>query len=146
MSLPAVTWLLEHSELSVASPGFAWSYMTNVTNWNDPPARFSLDGPFEAGAHGTTLLPDQEPFLWTVAEVQPGTSYTIASDLDDATLVCHWRFEAASEGGTRLTQRIGVAGNSAARHAEAVRSGFAPTLAAGMKRIALMISEAQARG
>jgi hypothetical protein len=145
MGLADVQWLLEHSEATAANPGFVWKYMTDVTNWSDPPATFSLDGPFEAGSHGMTVLPDREPHRWTIEEVQPGSSYTIGSELDEAMLLCHWRFGALPEAGTRLTQRIGVAGRAAARHAEAVRSGFEPTLAVGMKRIAGLLSEAQAR-
>jgi uncharacterized protein YndB with AHSA1/START domain len=138
-------WLLEHSEVTAASPAFVWKYWTDVTNWVDPPARFTLDGPFEAGSRGVTLLPDRKPFRWVIEEVQPGHSYTLGSELDGAVLLCHWRFDPLPEGGTRLTQRIGVAGRDAARHAEGVRSGFEPSLAAGMKRIALQLSQAQAR-
>jgi hypothetical protein len=145
MRVADAAWLLEHSEATAANPGFVWKYMTDVANWSDPPASFSLDGPFEAGAHGMTVLPDRQPYRWTIEEVQPGSSYTIGSELDEAMLLCHWRFDPLPEGGTRLTQRIGIAGRAAARHAEAVRSGFEPTLSVGMKRIALLLSEAQAR-
>src|SRR5437879_526164 len=31
----------EYSVESDASPGFAWSYWTNIDNWADPPAQFS---------------------------------------------------------------------------------------------------------
>jgi hypothetical protein len=145
MAATDTEWVLEHSEPTSASPAFVWSYMTNVTNWADPPARFSLDGPFESGSRGMTALPDREPLRWTIEEVQPGSSYTIASALDEAMLLCHWRFDPLPEGGTMLTQRMGVAGKDAARHARGVRGGFGPTLAAGMKRMALLLSEAQAR-
>jgi hypothetical protein len=145
MGLTQAEWLLEHSEATAASPAFAWKYMTNVANWSDPPARFTLNGPFEPGSCGMTVLPGQDPFRWTVDAVEPGRSYTIGSQLEGARLSCEWRFDSMPEGGTRITQRIGVAGEAAARHAEGVRSGFGPTLAVGMKRIALLLSEAQAR-
>jgi hypothetical protein len=138
-------WLLEHSEVTSASQAFVWKYWTDVTNWSDPPARFSLDGPFEAGSRGATLLPDREPVRWVIEEVQPGHSYTLGTELDGAMLLWHWRFDPLPEGGTRLTQRIGVAGKDAARQAEGVRSAFEPSLAEGMKRIALQLSQAQAR-
>jgi hypothetical protein len=138
-------WLIEHSEVAAASPAFVWKYWTDVTHWVDPPASFSLDGPFEAGSRGMTVLPDRDPIRWTIEEVQPGSSYTIGSELGGAMLLCHWRFDPLPEGGTKLTQRIGVAGPDAARHAEGVRSVFEPTLASGMKRIALLLSQAQAR-
>ena len=27
------------------TPAFAWQFRTDVANWNDPTARFALDGP-----------------------------------------------------------------------------------------------------
>jgi len=40
---------LECSVEAEVSPAFAWQFRTNVANWNDPPATFTLDGPFEEG-------------------------------------------------------------------------------------------------
>ena len=110
MRMSEAKWLLEHSEVTAASHAFVWKYWTDVTNWADPPARFTLDGPFEAGSRGVTVLPDRDPLTWVIEEVQPGHSYTIGSELDGAVLLCHWRFDPLPGGGTRLTQRIGVAG------------------------------------
>jgi Polyketide cyclase / dehydrase and lipid transport len=141
--LSETEWLLEHSEVTAASVAFVWTYLTDVTNWADPPANFKLDGRFEVGSRGVTLVPERDPLSWVIEEVQPGSSYTIGLELDGAVLLCHWRFDPLPEGGTRLTQRIGVAGRDAARHAEGVRSGFEPTLAAGMKRIARQLAQAQ---
>src|SRR5689334_5041234 len=36
---------LEYSVEADVSPAFAWRFRTDVANWKDPPARFSLDGP-----------------------------------------------------------------------------------------------------
>ena len=138
-------WLLEHSEMTDANPLFVWQYWTDVTHWVDPPASFSLDGPFRAGSCGETIFPDREPLRWTLEEVHAGVSYTIASDLDGAVLLFQWRFDPAAGGGTKLAQRIGLSGPGSASHAEGVRSAFASTLGAGMKRIAILLSEAQAR-
>jgi hypothetical protein len=46
---------LEHSIAAEVSPEFAWKYGTDIATWNDPPARFELDGPFIAGSRGTTF-------------------------------------------------------------------------------------------
>jgi hypothetical protein len=140
-----VEWLLTHAEVTAATPSFVWGYWTDVTHWVDPPATFRLEGPFEAGSQGVTLFPDREPFRWVLQDVVPQASYTIASDLDGATVLFHWRFDPLPSGGTKLIQRIGVSGKDAARHASAIRSVFEPSLAAGMKRIALLLAEAQAR-
>ena len=53
----AVAWEITHSVETNASPAFAWNYWTEVTNWDDPPAKFELDGPFACGSCGTTRLP-----------------------------------------------------------------------------------------
>jgi len=140
-----VLWLLEHSEDADASPEFAWSFLTEVANWDDPPARFALDGPFATGSRGTTRLPDREPIHWTIGDVRAGRSYTIETELDGATLLCEWRFDPILERRTRLTQRLGLSGDDTAAQAEGVRAMFAPTLAAGMRRIAGLIARTQAR-
>jgi hypothetical protein len=103
---------LEHSVDADASPGFAWSFWTDVTNWDDPPAQFVLDGPFAAGSRGTTLLPGQEPVHWTIREVRAGESFILEMLLDRATLCFEWRFDAVSDGKTRLTQRIVLFGDN----------------------------------
>jgi len=144
MRLGEVEWLLEHSEVTSATPSFVWKFWTDVGNWSDPPATFRIDGPFIEGTRGMTRFPNREPLHWQLQEVEVGSSYTIALEIEGAVLLCHWRFEAVA-GGTRLTQRIGLSGPEASRHAEGVRSGFGSTLEPGMKRIALLLSEAQAK-
>jgi hypothetical protein len=135
-------WLLEHAEVTAATPAFAWAHMTDVANWDDPPARVQLEGAFAAGSAGQTLFPDRPPLRWRVEEVVAGSAYTIAAELEGAVLLCHWRFEGMAVAGTRLTQRIGLRGPEAKRHADAVRAGFGAGLAAGMKRIAERIAAA----
>ena len=51
---------LEYSVEADVSPAFAWQFLSEVSNWNDPPAQFALDGPFEEGSHRATLLPGEE--------------------------------------------------------------------------------------
>ena len=55
---------LEHSVDADVPPAFAWSWRTDVKNWDDPPAQFEFDGPFAKGSSGTTRLPGQEPIRW----------------------------------------------------------------------------------
>jgi hypothetical protein len=127
---------LEHSvEVGVAVT-FAWKFLTDISNWHDPPARFTLEGPFVAGTTGTTSLPGQEPMRWRLVEVQAGERYTTELQLDRAVLQFEWRFEALSERRTRLTQRILLTGANAAAYAPQLAAGFGANLAAGMQRIA----------
>jgi len=144
MRLSEVEWLLEHSEVTSATPSFVWRFWTDVGNWSDPPATFRLDGPFTKGTRGVTEFPNRDPLHWQLEDVEVGSSYTIVSEIEGAALLWQWRFEPLA-GGTRLTQRIGLSGPEVARHAEGVRSGFGSTLEPGMKRIAAILSEAQAQ-
>ena len=48
-----IAWQIAHSVDSKADLPFAWAYITDVANWDDPPATFELEGPFEAGSYGT---------------------------------------------------------------------------------------------
>jgi len=124
---------------------FAWGYRTDIATWNDPSARFVLDGPFVTGARGTTLLPGQQPLHWNIGEVRLLKMFVIEMALDRAALLSfEWRFEALPDLRTKMTQKILLSGDNAAAFVEQVREGFAPGLADGMKRIATEMTAAEA--
>lgn len=141
-----VAWELAHSVETDATPAFAWSYMTSVANWDEPPAEFELDGPFAAGSRGTTRMPGQEPRHWHIQEVIPMRSYTIETPLDRAALSFEWRFEALADGRTRLTQRIVLQGENATAYVAQVQAAFLSSLPAGMNKIAAAMARAEATG
>ncbi|SPF54252.1 hypothetical protein SBA4_6260007 [Candidatus Sulfopaludibacter sp. SbA4] len=62
-------WYCEYSVEVDVRPAFAWSYWTDIGNWVDPPAQFSLDGAFAAGSQGMTQMPGHEPIGWRIAAV-----------------------------------------------------------------------------
>jgi len=134
---------LEESVEAEVSPSFAWNWRTDVTNWDDPPAEFQLDGPFATGSWGTTRLPGQEPLCWRIREVRPGTGFIIEMPLDRAVLVFEWFLDAVSNRRTRITQRIVLSGDNASAYVDQVQAGFGSTLADGMKRIADAMARAQ---
>ena len=140
-----VAWETEYSLDSRASPESAWAYMTNVANWDDPPATFELEGPFEVGSRGTTRMPGQEPRHWQLAAVTQGESYVIEMALDGATLAFEWRFRRIDVG-TRLTQHIVLNGENAAAYVSEVAAAFESSLAAGMRRTVAAIERTEARG
>jgi polyketide cyclase/dehydrase/lipid transport protein len=117
---------------------FAWAYMTVIHNWHDPPAEFTLEGPFIEGARGQTRMPGQPPVQWTIRGVEPGHAYTIASSssFDRAELLAHWRFDPLTERTARLTQRMELRGENAGAYVDGIRSAFEPNLEPGMRRIA----------
>jgi hypothetical protein len=104
---------LEHSVDAEVSPSFAWSWRTDIKNWDDPPAQFQLDGPFASGSWGRTLLPGQEPLRWQIREVRPGAAFTMEVLLDGAVIAFEWLFDAVSNHRTRITQRIVLSGDNA---------------------------------
>lgn len=136
---------LEHSVEAEVSAAFAWSFRIDVANWNDPHAKFALDGPFAAGSRGTTLLPGQPPLEWYIRDVQPGESFIIEMQLDRASLSFEWQFDSLSEHRTRLTQRIVLSGDNAAAYAVQVEAGFGSNLPDGMRRIAAEMAAAEER-
>lgn len=131
-----IAWQFAYSVEAEVSPSFAWSWQTDIRNWNDPSAQFRLDGPFADGTWGTTRLPGQEPMRWQVRDIRPGTSFIIDMPLDRAILSFEWMFDAISNRRTRITQRIVLSGDNAGAYADEVRASFGSTLSDGMKRIA----------
>lgn len=139
-----VVWEIAHSVETDARPAFAWTYLTNVANWDDPPAEFELHGPFTAGSRGTTRMPGQEPREWRLREVSPMKSYTLEMGLDRAAMSFEWRFDGLDDGRTRLTQHIVLKGENAAAYRAQVQEAFTSSLAAGMNRIAAAMGRAEA--
>jgi hypothetical protein len=134
--------LIEYSAEADVSITFAWNYWTDVGNWDDPPAQFTLDGPFAEGSRGTTRIPGHALIHWTVRDVTPGRAATIAIDLGGATLAFEWRFEHLANRKCLLTQSLILSGEKAGEYAGPVRERFEASLPAGMARIARLMSEA----
>jgi hypothetical protein len=139
-----VAWQTEHSVETAASSTFAWTYMSQVTNWDDPPVQFELHGPFVTGGQGTTQMPGRPTQHWQLLDVRPMESYMVAFPLDRATLSFEWRFKPLPDGRTRLTQRITLKGENASAYLADVQRTFASTLAPGMIRVAMAIDKAYA--
>jgi hypothetical protein len=140
--MTTVPWEITHSVETDANPAFAWNFWTDVTNWDDPPAEFALDGPFAAGSHGTTRMPGQEPLHWFIREVTPPNAATIEMRLDGAALPFEWRLEGVTGGKTRLTQRIVLRGEKADMYIPQVMAAFTANLADGMNKLAIAMANA----
>jgi len=140
----APAWQCQRSVEVDVPVAFAWRYMTDVRNWSDPPADFTLDGPFAAGTQGTTRIPGQGTNSWTIREVDPGRSYTIegGSFLENATLLAYWQFEPLSNQRTSVTQRLELRGANAAAYVADISAGFEPNLEPGLRRIAVLMTRA----
>jgi hypothetical protein len=141
----APTWECQRS-IDVDVPvSFAWAYMTDIRNWNDPPAEFALEGPFGDGTRGSTRMPGLPLAVWTIRDVEPGRAYTIdgGSFLERAVLLVHWRFDPLSKRTAQLTQRLELLGENAAAYVDEIKSAFEPNLEPGMRRIAQAMERRQ---
>ena len=135
-------WEMEYSSDTAADLAFAWAYMSDISNWDDPPATFELDGPFADGTQGTTRMPGQADRHWRLRDVVPRRRYTVEFALEGGTFLCRWVFSELPNARTRLTQRIALEGENASQYAADVEQAMGKTLGPGMERIALRIGEA----
>lgn len=136
---PEPAWELEHAVEAAVSRDLAWAYMSKVSNWSDPPAEFTLDGPFADGARGTTTMPGQPTREWHLRDVRALETYTVVADLGGATLACIWTFAPMGAFYTRITQRLVLEGEQTAEHRDAIAAAFGPNLGPGMEKIARAI-------
>jgi hypothetical protein len=145
MSMSDIKWAIEHSAEATASLAFAWMYMADVKNWDDPPAKFILNGSFSSGSVGSTEIPGQAPLQWGLREVKPQESYTVEIRHEGAVILCRWVFAELPNSQTRLTQHITLEGENASSYRDEVQRAFGRGLAPGMNRIAIAISQAYVR-
>jgi Polyketide cyclase / dehydrase and lipid transport len=137
-------WACQRSVDVDVPVAFAWQYMTDVANWSDPPAEFTLEGPFAAGTRGTTRMPGRPDRDWTIQDVTPGHAYTVHAWLAERVFILfHWLFDPLPDQRTRLTQRLELCGENAAAYISDIQSAFEPHLEPGMQRISrLMVARA----
>ena len=141
--LSDVVWQTSHSIETRASVEFAWRYWSDVKNWDDPPARFEFEGPFVAGASGSTHFPEQPSIQWFVRDIEPNSMATIEIPADGATLSFEWRFKEVGVGITLLTQRVTLRGEKAANYL-GYATTFEKNVPLGMKKMASAIEVALA--
>lgn len=141
MEAAGPAWEFQHTVDCNTTRQFAWSYWTNIANWNDPPASFDLDGAFDVESRLTTTLPDQ---TWhsVIRDLKVGREATIEMQLPDAILTSHWAFEELSQGRTRIMQRLVLSGANANSFVAGARM-LEQTAPEGMKKLAADIERAQ---
>ena len=143
----APAWACQRSVDVDVPVSFAWAYMTDIRNWNDPPAEFALQGPFVEGTRGTTHMPGRPLASWIIRDVEPGRGYTIEGSftMERAAAFVHWRFDPLSNRTARLTQRMELLGENAAAYVDEIKLMFEPNMEPGMQRIAQMMEVALSR-
>ena len=130
-------WQFQHSVVCNAPRHFAWSYWTNVANWNDPPASFHLDGPFDVGSRLTTSMPG-ETYHSVIRDLAAGRQAIIEMQLAGATLSFHWNFETLTEERTRIPQQLALSGSNAVASVPQARM-LEQSIPHGMKKLVAAI-------
>jgi hypothetical protein len=140
-----VAWEFAHSVEVKASHGVAWDFWTKVQNWAeiDPAIEWvELNGPFRAGAEGTTKQRGLAPIHWRIAKVREGESATIEIKLAGALARFVWQFEPISQGRMRLSQRMTIEGPETDNVIAGLGAGFTEAVRAGMKKLGDAIERA----
>ena len=140
--MATVAWAITHSVETNASPAFAWHYLTNIANWDDPPAEFAFRRTVRYRVAWGHAVAGQEPLHWFIREVTPPNAATIEMSLDGAALSFEWRFVGLADGRTRLTQQIVLKGEKADMYLSPVKAAFTANLPNGMNRLATAMANA----
>lgn len=139
VAMTAPLWEFEHAVECQASRSCAWSYWTDVSNWEllegDAVEWIRLDGEFAAGASGETKSPGHDAMRWTIAQLDPQCSATIELPLDGALFANAMRFESLCAERTRIVQRMSLTGARAAALVESMRA-FEANAPAGLAKLA----------
>lgn len=143
MESDGTVWDFKHSVECEASRDFAWSFWTDVSNWERIEGQavewIRLEGPFRAGARGETKSPGQEPRHWTIVDVQAGFSATIAMKVHGATFLNQMNFESLLDNRTRITQRLSLHGEVPPEMLSLMQT-FEATAPEGLAKMAAMIA------
>src|SRR5215472_6857940 len=128
-------WAFEHSVDCEVTAQFAWDFWTNVNNWalDSDVESVEIDGPFAAGARGSTNSKSSGHIEWRVAEARDGRA-VIEFPLSGAVGRCVWTFKDLVAG-TRITQRWTLQGEHAGGYAKIVAPALEAGIPAGMKKL-----------
>jgi uncharacterized protein YndB with AHSA1/START domain len=135
-----MSWELRRSVIADAGRETVWEFVSDVGNLarveGDAVESMTLDGPFRAGARGTTKVRGGELTHWRLAEVEPPGRVVYEMELPGAVVRFHWTYEALADGRTRLSQHIVLDGPGAGAYVPAMEQSLAPSVGKGMERIA----------
>ena len=137
-------WEFQHSAECKASKSFAWSFWTDVSNWERLEGTavewIKIHGPFAAGTSGETKMPEQPPQPWTITQLEPEQSAIIEMPVAGAIFVNEMRMESLSPQHTRITQRLSLGGEKAQELAGAMGM-FETSAPQGLAKLARTIEE-----
>lgn len=136
----------KHSTSCNASSAFAWTFWTDVSNWEkiegDTVEWIRLDGAFQIGAKGMTKTPGQEPQHWTIADLVEEEYATIDIELPGAILHNTMRFKSLAGDHTMITQTMQLSGPEAEEFVEGMNM-LKKSAPAGLAKLARTIEDAK---
>lgn len=137
-------WEFQHSAECKASKSFAWSFWTDVSNWERLEGKavewIKIHGPFAVGTSGETKMPEQALQPWTITQMEPEHSATIELPVAGAVFVNEMHMESLSPQRTRITQRLSLTGEKAKELAGAMGM-FETSAPQGLAKLARTIEE-----
>jgi len=133
-------WEFEHSVVCHAPREFCWNYWTDIANWDDPPARFSMERPFADGSQIMTELPGQT-LVSVIRDVEEGRAATIELGLPNAVFCFYWRFDDLDRERTRISQRLELSGEDAGLFVEQAKV-MRETAPDGVKKLVRLMERA----
>jgi hypothetical protein len=131
-------WTFEHRVECRVDPDFAWRFWTQIENWAavDPLLEWArISGAFAPGSRIEMKTRGGEAIESRIVEVENGSSALLETLLPGASVSFLLQFE-PSPLGTRIRQRITLAGARAEEYEAQVASGFEKGVPAGMQRLA----------
>jgi hypothetical protein len=143
-----MTWSFKHSAEVKVNREYAWNFWTSVENWVlDPAVEWvTLDGPFKAGAKGTTKTTGLELVRWDVVSVVEGEGAVIEIPVPGAVARFSWRFEELANDRTRLTQEITLTGDQANSYVGQMDAAFEQGIKEGMDKLCAEMEQSIADG
>jgi uncharacterized protein YndB with AHSA1/START domain len=109
-------WATEHSIETSATPEAVWRVWADVASWpawNGDIERIAIDGPFAEGSLITMTPIGQEPVELRIAEVAEPELFADEADMGEIVVRTHHRVEPLTDGRSRITYRMEIAGPAA---------------------------------
>jgi hypothetical protein len=109
-------WTTEYTASTSAAPAAVWGALAALhsgTSLGPNSDGFELHGPFAVGTTLTVTPQGQEPLQSTIVELEADRVYADQTVYGELTLTFRHRLESTSDGGTRVTHTLEIAGEDA---------------------------------
>ena len=140
-------WQFEHSVECNSERSFAWSFWTDVSNWEKLEGKavewIKINGAFMTGTSGSTKMPGQDAYNWTITQLDPQHFAIIEIELVGAIFSNKMVFKSLNPDFTRIIQRFSLNGKKAENYVNGMQM-LETSAPQGLKKLALAIESAYA--